>query len=240
VAIRTPPTANDHLEAGPLLRREPAKSGLHAAPIQRAPITDDELKQLLATKVVRGTRVPPGADARRVLLQRLNRYGRLTDIAETRILALTAANQLRDSIRTNAEALAHNLREFVTRAAGPGMWPALAQATGPHERNMNDLLAFAAEADRLSVVLELQPYAKATKASKLWHKFAHSLANDFDAAMRSTNPTTRLGRSCDGPVVRFLEILIPRITGEHPISKAIVQRLRLHTGKTAKNLAERI
>src|SRR6185437_8270130 len=57
-----------------------------------------------------------------------------------------------------------------------------------------------------------------------WHDFAQFLVDAFIKAVQASNRSLpRLGLSENGPVPRFLEAIIPHITGESPTSAAIIK-----------------
>jgi hypothetical protein len=59
-----------------------------------------------------------------------------------------------------------------------------------------------------------------------WHDFALDLAEAFREAMHSTNPGLELRPSNNGPVVRFLKAVVPKITGEDPTLNSIARYLQ--------------
>jgi hypothetical protein len=55
-----------------------------------------------------------------------------------------------------------------------------------------------------------------TGKSAAWSVLASVLPKDFAIAVKSTNPTFKLGISGEGPTPRFVAAVAPLITGEHP------------------------
>jgi hypothetical protein len=66
-----------------------------------------------------------------------------------------------------------------------------------------------------------------------WPDYAEELALAFVVAIRSTNPDREeLRYSNDGPISRFLERIIPEISGETPRGETIMRRLQRASGVT--------
>jgi hypothetical protein len=66
-----------------------------------------------------------------------------------------------------------------------------------------------------------------------WHTFAGRVESAFREAMRTANPGLPLALSNSGAVVRFLETVIPQITGEEPSRDAIARYLQRQARKPA-------
>jgi hypothetical protein len=67
-------------------------------------------------------------------------------------------------------------------------------------------------------------------ALKDWRWLIKVMPVDFEAAMRPANPSIIFGKSKGGPLTRFLEAIIPRVTGENPPASAIGAQLILANG----------
>ena len=66
-----------------------------------------------------------------------------------------------------------------------------------------------------------------------WTWLASVLAADFEIMMRSTNPDFHAGISASGPTVRFVEAIIPLLTGEAPPRDSIVRAMKAARKKTS-------
>jgi len=78
---------------------------------------------------------------------------------------------------------------------------------------------------------------------EMWHDYAVPLADDFRKAMHATDPSLNLQISNEGPIVRFLEAVIPIISEETPGRAAIaryLQREKTERGNTTRMPANRI
>lgn len=64
-----------------------------------------------------------------------------------------------------------------------------------------------------------------------WHESAEGIARDFRVAMKSTNPSKKLGNSNDGPVAKFVAAAVLRIYGEAVTAGAVAIFLK----RAAKN-----
>ncbi len=54
-----------------------------------------------------------------------------------------------------------------------------------------------------------------------WKWLADILPVDFETAMRSTNPDFQATPSYPGPFTRFVEAIVPLITGDHPTAASV-------------------
>jgi len=61
-------------------------------------------------------------------------------------------------------------------------------------------------------------------ALKDWRWLIRVMPVDFENAMRPANPNAKFGMSKGGPLTRFLEVIIPRVTGESVSATAIGQQ----------------
>jgi len=198
-----------------------------------APFTDEMLEGVLSDHVVRRPlqKKPSQASLTR-LLTSLNRYHYLVNFTvPARSKLVGRSNELRRDILGALEILSRALPEFLEQVTESGILPALAQASGLYDQEIGALTAIAHEVSKAHAARCLQPLGKSTKAKKVWHRFAHPLADEFRTAMASTNPGTKFGQSDNGPVVRFLELVIPKITGETAERSAIEQFLRRAAAK---------
>jgi hypothetical protein len=71
------------------------------------------------------------------------------------------------------------------------------------------------------------PISDGLPAIDSWHEYATELADLFRDAVSTSNPrAARLGNSNDGPVARFLSVVIPVISSEYPSIEALAQSLK--------------
>jgi hypothetical protein len=68
-----------------------------------------------------------------------------------------------------------------------------------------------------------------------WRCLAEDIADALRLSFASTNPTTTLGASNDGPVPRFIAAVVPLITGESPNVGNVAQCLKTATRDKPKS-----
>lgn len=91
----------------------------------------------------------------------------------------------------------------------------------PHEELAIQVVVGETWAMEFSDAYAISPPAPDRELSR-WHHFGAWLADVFRDVVQASNPRLpRLGNSNDGPVVRFLACIIPRITGEQPTPAAV-------------------
>ena len=64
-----------------------------------------------------------------------------------------------------------------------------------------------------------------------WHAYLPTFEREFRKAMLTTNPKLIFGRTSDGPLVRFLTVVLPLITDEKVTQMAVAKKLK-QTGGT--------
>jgi hypothetical protein len=75
-----------------------------------------------------------------------------------------------------------------------------------------------------------------------WHWLANVLPVDFATAIQTTNPTYKIGIGHAGPLARFIEKIVPLLTGEQPTVGTVATQLKDFRKKflTDKQFGDRI
>jgi hypothetical protein len=96
-------------------------------------------------------------------------------------------------------------------------------------RFLNTRLSESKEAHALIEQMERHPglaYSPSGYGAKGWRWLAKVLPVDFVNAMKLANPTFAPGISHSGPVSRFIEAVVPILTGEHPSAASIATQMK--------------
>jgi hypothetical protein len=72
-----------------------------------------------------------------------------------------------------------------------------------------------------------------------WKWLADELPEDFINAMKPNNPEFSPGLSYSGPVARFIAVVVPLLTGEHPTPASVATQLKLRRQANRKTRSSR-
>jgi len=198
--------------------------------IPTQPLSVGWLADVLRTKVLTGNYRLPNAQALSILSDKLTKIRKINRLqrdswkpaADRAFGTLNAANTL-------LAELPKFRREFVeflqveTNGSDDTGFPDFILEKVKMEIEAVDAVLSGLKTLLGSVALNVQP-GKIGSAFERWKPIAPMLCDSFREAMASTNPNSEIGNS--GPLPRFLEAVIPEITGEEPAATSIGQRLK--------------
>jgi hypothetical protein len=201
-------------------------------------ITVDTLVDLFDTcGIVRGNFKKPNQAALEQLAGELDLLRLSHDHGS--LIAKDSREQLQDALETALEALPGVIESSEKCAEYYRVYgwdDASASEEGNKARRLQEaILAFAPPPSNID--LALFPQFKDYKPPRVsvevhilpdaekWYRFAEILLQYFRTAMRSTNDQT-IKLSNDGPISRFLEAVIPFISGEEPKGETVMRYLQ--------------
>jgi hypothetical protein len=156
------------------------------------------------------------------------------------LLAKDARKQLQDALEVALEALPGVIESSEKCAEyyrDHGWDDTSAIEEGNKARRLEEaILAFAPPPSNIDLALfpQLKDYKpprlcvehRVVPDAERWHKFAEVLVKFFRTAMRSTNDNQTIELSNKGPVSRFLEAVIPLVSGEEPNGETVVRYIQ--------------
>jgi hypothetical protein len=71
-------------------------------------------------------------------------------------------------------------------------------------------------------------------AAREWNDFGPELAGMFRQAVENANPGLQIGLADDGPIARFIALVVPYITGETPTVTAVARELQRRAARRAR------
>ena len=189
-------------------------------------MTAQSLSELFAKHMLRGRLRMPG-DAELKELASILEYWRLVFQNEQPLhhrrqlqdKGLAALKALSDVLSNIAELDAAELNAAVRESAPAG----IIRKLGERSMTINDVRRVIERIGTSRALVE----SPASHGFERWQWLADVLPEDFVNAMKLSNPTFAPGLGHTGPVARFIEAVVPVLTGEHPTAASIATQLKM-------------